>query len=120
MSQPVDRGQPPKQAAISTQTGSNEEWITPKRVCSVGSQTDTNELSTSNRYSLLDQDHNPVESPNTGVDFCSCGYEPEELPDLRTLGINPQQQKRRKRPVKPEPESTLVTSSQASPHDCHL
>ena len=118
LSQPVNRGQPRKQAAISTQTGSNEEWITPKRVCSVGSQTDTKELSTSNRYSLLDQDQDLVELP-TGVDFCSCGYEPEELPDLRTLGINPRRRKRRKRPVKPEPESTPVTSSQASPHDCH-
>ena len=117
LSPPVVRGQPRRQAVVSTQTADSDGWIRPKQYRSVGSQTVAKEISTSNRYSLLDQDQPSLDEP-TDVDFCSCSYEPEELPDLRTLGIRPRRRKRKTKPINQKPEEVPVSSSQASPHDC--
>ena len=77
-------------------------------------------VSTSNRFSLLDNEQSFKGQPAPEVDFCSCGYEPEELPDLRTLGIKPRKRKRKQRQVYMEPEGSPVSTNQASPGDCNL
>ena len=117
LDQPVARGQPRRQAVVSTQTEDVDGWQRPKRVWHVGCQTDEEVVATKNKFSLLDHEQPSKNKPSTDVDFCSCGYEPEELPDLRTLGIKPRRRKRnrpsKQRAIHQEPEEPPVAIQQA-------
>ena len=118
LSLPVDRGQPHRQAAVATQTGSDSDgWVRPKRVCTVGSQTDHKEIPTMNRYQLLDLDQPSSVDLDLGADVCSCGHETEDRSALQAVKSRPRKRKRKPRTVDNEPKAIPESCNQASPHD---